>query len=298
MAQVAARGLTFEYDAFGSKTDPALLLIMGVGSQMILWREDFCRGLADKGFHVIRYDNRDVGLTSKLDHLGTPDLGQLMAAVMTGQRPEAPYLLSDMADDAAAVMDALDLDTAHIVGASMGGMIAQCVALQHPDRVRSMTSIMSTTGEPGLPPAKPEAMAALLEPAPDQARETLVRRFMRTFRTIGSPGYPATDEELRATAEAVVDRSVHPAGFLRQLAAIMASPPRHEALAAIRTPSLVLHGADDPLVPVEAGKATARAIPGAKLVVVPGMGHDFSAALTPVYVREIGAFVTSVEGRA
>lgn len=294
MPQAQVGSLTIEYDRFGAPSDPAILLIMGIGSQMIVWPTSLCRGLADKGYNVIRYDNRDVGLSTKLDDLGVPDLGALMASFATGAAPTAPYTLSDMARDGVGLLSALGIQKAHIVGASMGGMIAQTIAIEHPDRCLSMTSIMSTTGDPGLPQAKPEAMAALLAPAPNQERETLVQRFINLFTVVGSPGYPATPEEIRRVAEAVIDRNVSPRGFLRQLAAILASPPRGPLLKGVKLPCLVLHGEDDPLVPVECGRATAAAIPGCKLVTIPGMGHDFTEALTPIYVREISAFLKSV----
>lgn len=295
MPQAQIGDVTIEYDRFGAASDPAVLLVMGIGSQMILWPTGFCRALVERGFQVIRFDNRDVGLSSKMEHLGVPDLGGLMAAVATGTPPSAPYLLADMAKDAIGLMDALGFSKAHVVGASMGGMIAQTMAIDHPGRLLSMTSIMSSTGDPGLPPAKPEAMAALLTPAPDQERETLITRFMETFTVIGSPGYPAAPGELRRIGEQVIDRGVCPTGFLRQLAAIMASPPRGPLLAKVKTPTLVLHGEDDPLVPVECGQATARAVPGAKLVTVPGMGHDFTEALMTVFTREIGNFLKGVQ---
>jgi len=298
MPQAHVAGLTIEYDRFGAPSDPAVLLVMGIGSQMILWPTSFCRGLAERGFNVIRFDNRDVGLSSKLDDLGVPDLGALMAAVAAGTPPAAAYTLSDMAKDAVGLMDALGIARAHVVGASMGGMIAQMMAIEHPARLLSLTSIMSSTGDPGLPQGKPEAMAALLTPPADQERETLVQRFIATFTTIGSPGYPATAGELRKIAEQVIDRGSSPAGFLRQFAAILASPPRSPLLKSVKIPTLVLHGEDDPLVPVECGIATAKAVPGARLVTVPGMGHDFTDALSVVFLREVGGFLREAQAAA
>jgi pimeloyl-ACP methyl ester carboxylesterase len=295
MPQARVGSLTLEYDRFGAQSDPAVLLVMGIGSQMILWPVSFCRALVDRGFQVIRFDNRDVGLSTKLDDLGIPDLGALMAAVATGTPPKAAYILSDMAKDAVGLLDALGIAKAHVVGASMGGMIAQMMAVEHPGRLLSLTSIMSSTGDPGLPAAKPEAMGALLTPAPDTERETLIKRFMDTFTVIGSPGYPPAPGELRRVAEQVVDRGQSPAGFLRQLAAILASPPRTPLLASVKISTLVLHGEDDPLVPVECGIATAKAIQGARLVTVPGMGHDFTEALMTVFNRELGGFLREVQ---
>jgi pimeloyl-ACP methyl ester carboxylesterase len=296
MPQIAANGLSFEYDAFGRAGDPAVLLIMGIGTQMIAWPLALCEALRDAGFFVVRFDNRDCGLSSKLDAAGAPDLGALMAASAMGKIPDAAYTLSDMAADAVGIMDALGIESAHVVGASMGGMIAQVMAIEHPARVRSLVSIMSTSGEADLPQATPEAIGALLAPAPDQERETLVRRYINTFRVIGSPGFRASDEELRAAAEAAIDRNVCPQGFLRQLAAILASPPRRAALKTVVAPTLVLHGREDPLIPPGAGADVARAVPGAEHVEVAGMGHDFTAALTrEVYIPQLVRFLTNVE---
>ncbi|MDX2235444.1 MAG: alpha/beta fold hydrolase [Hyphomonadaceae bacterium] len=299
MPQVRANGIDIEYESFGREDAPAILLIMGFGAQMTLWPVPLCEGLAAKGYRVVRFDNRDIGKSTHLMDMGTPDIGVLMAQLMSGQPAQAPYTLNDMADDAVALLDALGIDRAHIVGASMGGMIAQLVAIRHPARTRSLTSIMSTTGRRDLPPAKPEAMAALMTPPASDSREDRVAAGMRTWRAIGSPGYAASDEELRADAERDVDRTPYePTGVARQMAAILAAPPRNDMLAAVRAPTLVLHGADDPLIPVEGGKDTAASIPGAELVIVPGMGHDFTRALTPVYLKHIGDFVTRVDAAA
>ncbi|MGD1935711.1 MAG: alpha/beta hydrolase [Candidatus Phaeomarinobacter sp.] len=299
MPQANANGLTFEYETFGDTANPPLLLIMGVGCQLVMWPESFCNGLADLGFHVIRYDNRDVGLSSKIDEAGAPDIMAAVTAQLTGQPVTSPYSLDDMADDAAGLMDALGIDTAHVVGASMGGMIAQLVAIRHPGKVKSMVSIMSTTGNPEVPPAKPEAMAALLTPPADTSREGMIQQGVDMWKVIGSPKYPGTEEELRAVATASVDRMVCPEGFGRQVLAILAAPARNEALAKVTAPTMVLHGAEDPLVPVEGGKDTADAIPGARLEIVEGMGHDFTEALVPVYLDKVGGFVREVEsGRA
>jgi pimeloyl-ACP methyl ester carboxylesterase len=299
MPQVNANGLAFEYESFGREGDPAILLIMGFSGQLTMWPEALCTGLAAKGLRVIRFDNRDVGKSTHLLDKGTPDIGELMAAVATGQQPKAPYLLSDMADDAVGLLRALGISRAHIVGASMGGMIAQLVAVNHPDVTLSLTSIMSTTGKRDLPQARPEAMAALMTPPASTAREDRITRSINTFRIIGSPGYPATDAELRAFAEREVDRVPYePTGIARQMAAIFASPPRNDVLKNVRAPALVIHGADDPLVPVEGGKDTAASIPGARLEIVPGMAHDFTDALLPIYLRLIGDFVSKVESRS
>jgi pimeloyl-ACP methyl ester carboxylesterase len=299
MPQVRANGIDIEYESFGRESDPAILLIMGFSAQLTLWPAPLCEGLAGRGFRTIRFDNRDIGKSTHLMDRGAPNLGALMAAAAQGQPVEAPYTLDDMADDAAALLDALRIDSAHIVGASMGGMIAQLVAIRHPARTRSLVSIMSTTGRRDLPPATPEAMAALMTPPASSRREDRIAASVRTWRAIGSPGFAATDEELHADAVLNVDRVPYePAGIARQFAAIIASPPRHEMLAAVRAPALVIHGADDPLVRVEGGRDTAASIPACELAIVPGMGHDFTRTLTPVLERHIGSFVEKVERRA
>lgn len=300
MPQATVNGLRFEYDIHGAAGDPAVLLIMGFSAQMTMWPMSFVEGLVGRGFRVVRFDNRDIGLSSKLDEKGPPDIGAAMTAAMTGQRyAGAPYLLDDMAADAVGLLDALGIARAHIVGASMGGMIAQIVAAKHPGKTISLTSIMSTTGRPGLPAAAPEIMGALMTPPASPSREDRRKQFMGMFRTIGSPGFPATEAEIEALADAQVDRAPYnPAGVGRQMVAIMSSEPRHELLAGVRCPALVLHGADDPLVPLEGGKDTAASIPGAELVVIPGMGHDFTEALMPQFLTHVGGFLSRVQSRA
>jgi len=278
MPRARANGMQIEYESFGDSAGPPLLLVMGLGGQMILWPDEFCEALAARGYHVVRYDNRDVGLSTKLDQAGLPDVMGALAAVAQGRSIDAPYRLRDMADDAAGLLDALDLASAHVVGASMGGMIAQTLAIEHPARVRTLTSIMSTTGDASLPQARPEAMAALLTPAPTE-RAAAIEHGLRLWRTIGSPGFPFDEAWVRARAALAFDRGQSPAGVARQLVAILASGSRRDALAAVRAPTLVIHGAADPLIPVEAGRATAAAVPGAELLEIEGMGHDLPRAL-------------------
>jgi pimeloyl-ACP methyl ester carboxylesterase len=299
MPQVRANGIDIEYESFGRESDPAILVIMGYAAQLSLWPDSFYHGLAAKGFRVIRYDNRDVGKSTHLLDKGTPDLKALIAKAVAGQPVEVPYTLDDMAADAAGLLDALGIDRAHIVGASMGGMIAQLAAIHHPAKTKSLVSIMSTTARRGLPPAKPEAMAALITPPASESREDLIAAGIKAWEAIGSPGYRASDAEIRARAERNVDRVPYePTGFVRQMAAIIAAPPRNEMLKSVRVPALVLHGADDPLIPPEAGKDTAASIPGAELVIVPGMAHDCTEPLVPIYLKHIGEFVAKVEARA
>ena len=300
MPQASVNGLTLEYDIHGDPGAPAVLLIMGFSAQMTMWPMSFVNGLTQLGFRVIRFDNRDIGLSSRLTEKGPPDIGAAMLAAMSGQvNKSSAYLLDDMAADAVGLLDALEISGAHIVGASMGGMIAQIVAAKHGARARSLVSIMSSTNRPGLPQAAPEITAALVTPPASPGREDRIAHFKKMFTTIGSPGFPATVDELQALAESVVDRGPYdPAGVGRQLVAILSSEPRHELLRTVTCPALVLHGEADPLVRIEGGKDTADSIPGAEFVTVPGMGHDFTEALMPEFLRHVGGFLTRVESKA
>ena len=288
MPNVKANAITIHYEEFGDRSSSPLLLIMGLGAQMILWREDFCEQLAARGHRVIRFDNRDVGQSSWFDQFGVPDVMAAVGAALTRQPVQSPYLLRDMAADAAGLLDALDIQRAHIVGASMGGMIAQSLAIEFPARVCSLTSIMSTTGNPNVPPAKPEAMGVLLGPPPT-TREESIERAVVVFRTIGSPGFPFDEAEVRELGARSFDRGHNPAGQARQLVAILASGSRSEALRALRVPTLVIHGKDDPLVPFEGGQDTAASIPGAQLLAIEGMGHDMPRPLWPRLIDAISA---------
>ena len=280
MAAITANGITLEYETHGDPANPPLLLIMGLGAQLTLWPIELVEALVARGYYVIRHDNRDIGLSTKFTEAGVPDMASVVMALMAGKNPAVPYTLSDMAGDAIAVLDAAGVAKAHIVGASMGGMIAQLVAVEHPERVLSLTSIMSSTGNPLLPPARPEAMAALTAPmAPDADLMAILERGAMVSKAIGSPGYPADPERLRANVERDYKRSFHPTGAMRQMAAIVADGDRRARLKAVTAPTLVIHGADDPLVPVEGGRDTAAAIAGAAILEVPGMGHDLPLAL-------------------
>ncbi|MCE9651165.1 MAG: alpha/beta fold hydrolase [Parvibaculum sp.] len=287
MPQVQANGITIEYESFGPADREAILLIMGLGAQLTMWPAELCNELVARGYRVIRFDNRDVGLSTKFDAAGMPDMAVIFGALMSGQPAKSAYSLDDMAADAMGLLDALDIGRAHIVGASMGGMIAQLVAINHPDRVLSLTSIMSTTGNPGLPQAKPEAMAVLMTPAPEGDIEAAISRGINAWQTIGSPGYPTDEKILREWVGRDAKRSLYPVGTARQMAAIVANGDRREKLKKLKVPAVVLHGGDDPLVPVEGGKDTAANIPGAELVVVPGMGHDFPIALVKTFADAI-----------
>lgn len=290
MPRARANGIEIEYETFGRPSDPTLLLVMGFGAQMIIWREAFCESLASRGLQVVRFDNRDVGLSTKFDHAPVPDLASVTAAVAEGKVVPAPYLLSDMAADAIGLLDALGVDAAHVAGASMGGMIAQTIAIEHARRVRTLISIMSTTGAPDLPRAKPEVMAALLSPVSTE-RAAAVERGLVTSRVLGSPAYPLDEGEERALLERAFDRGVHPAGVARQLLALIAAESRREELASVRVPTLVIHGTADPIITIEGGRDTAASIPGAEFLEIEGMGHNLPPVLWPAIVDAIARHV-------
>jgi pimeloyl-ACP methyl ester carboxylesterase len=291
MPTASSNGIEIEYDTFGNPDAEPLLLIMGLGAQMVLWEEDFCTLLADRGHFVIRFDNRDIGLSTKLAAHGAPNVLQMFLDAQAGNSVTAPYTLDDMADDAAGLLDALGIPRAHVCGASMGGMIAQTLAIRHPSRVKSLVSIMSTTGASDLPPPRPEAATVLLTPVPAD-RDGAIERGVMVFRTIGSPGFPFDEDGVRARAALQYDRCHHPEGQMRQLAAILAHGSRREKLRDLSVPTLVVHGADDPLVPVEGGRDTAAAIPGAELLIIDGMGHDNPREAWPRVVDSICALTS------
>jgi pimeloyl-ACP methyl ester carboxylesterase len=293
MANVTANGISIEYETFGDPTKPALALIMGLGAQMIFWQDDFCRQLMERGFHVVRFDNRDCGRSRHFQELGIPDVGAAMTASLSGEPvPSPPYTLRDMAADVVGLLDALGIERAHVVGASMGGMIAQTVAIEHPARVRSMTSIMSTTGNREVPPATPEAMTALLTPSPSDRAE-FIDHMVKTFRIVGSPGFEFDEASFRDRVGRAFDRSYDPSGVARQLVAVLADGDRRERLRSVRVPTLVIHGRHDPLVPVEGGVDTADAVPGARLLVIEGMGHDLPRGAWPQIIDAIASFSDS-----
>ncbi|MFM5953857.1 MAG: alpha/beta fold hydrolase [Novosphingobium sp.] len=280
MPSVKANGITIEYEVHGDPANPPLLLVMGLGAQLTLWPIELVEALVARGYYVIRHDNRDIGLSEKFGHAGVPKFRRVALMRLFGLRARLPYRLTDMADDAAALLDALGIAKAHVVGASMGGMIVQLMAISYPDRLLSMTSIMSTTGNPRLPRPKPEAMNALLDRAPPNATlDQVIPIGIRVARAIGSPLYPTQEERLRSRIERDYHRSFYPEGAARQISAIVDDGDRRKRLKTVKVPSLVIHGQDDPLVPVEGGRDTAAHIPGAKLLEVPGMGHDLPLEL-------------------
>lgn len=279
MPKAVGDGVELEWDERGDGHAPAVLLIMGLGGQMTRWSEEFMAALVAHGFRAIRFDNRDVGLSTKFDSHGVPNLTAIGAQLMVGLKPETAYTLEHMAADAVAVLDAAGVERAHVVGASMGGMIAQLVAAEHPERVLTLTSIMSTTGNPALPRATAEANAVLMTRPTGSDMESLVAHGVKAAKVIGSPGYPTDDAVLAERIRSDTERMHHPAGFARQMAAIMGNGDRRPRLVGITAPTLVIHGTDDPLVPVEGGRDTAASIPGARLEEIPGMGHDLPTAL-------------------
>jgi pimeloyl-ACP methyl ester carboxylesterase len=270
------------YDTFGDPAAPPMLLIMGLGGQMIRWDDAFCKAIAAQGRWVIRFDNRDVGLSTKFDEAGVPDV----IALVQGKPVDTPYKLKDMADDAVGLLDSLGIKEADIVGVSMGGMIAQTMAIHYPERVRTLTSIMSSTGNPGLPQPKPEAMAVLLTP-PVSNRDDYITNSLQSSKVLHGPTYPLDEDYVRKWAGHQYDRCYHPQGFSRQLGAILTSGSRNEELGKLKIPTLVIHGDVDPLVPVEGGKDTAKSIPDAKLVIIKGMGHSFPTEVVPQILQEL-----------
>lgn len=283
---LVATGMELEYDTFGSPDDPTLLLVMGFTAQMIQWDEGFCRQLADTGLHVVRYDNRDCGLSSKLDGV-TVDVGEVMAAAFAGgELPPVPYTLSDMAADGIGLLDHLGVERAHVMGASMGGMIVQTMAIEHPTRVASVTSVMSTTGDPSVGQAAPEVLGVLLSP-PATTRESYIEESPK-WMAWHSKKYRSA-ERTKELAAIGWDRSNYGEGGPRQMAAILASGDRTERLRALDVPALVIHGRDDTLITPSGGFATADAIPGAHLLYLADMGHDIPEPLWPTVVAAVAA---------
>jgi proline iminopeptidase len=279
MPRARSNGIEIEYETLGDPAGVPVLLIMGLGAQLVRWPEAFCQALAQAGYHLIRFDNRDVGLSSKMSGRAPILRTALRAAV--GLPTELPYTLYDMAEDARGLLDALHLPVAHVIGASMGGMIGQLLCARHPDRVRSFVSIMSSSGDRSLPGPSLDLRLRLLRRAPAKDRAARIEHIADLFRRIGSPGYPIPLADLRARSARELERCDYPPGFLRQVAAIAGSPSRLALLSRIRAPTLIIHGAADPLVPVAAAHDLGRRIPGAALEIVEGMGHDMPPAILP-----------------
>ena len=291
MPRVASNGIYIEYERTGPADAPPLLLIHGVGAQLVRWPQSLCDGLEAAGFQVIRFDNRDVGLSTHMDGTPVPDLAAALAAKQRGENPALPYNLSDMAADTAGLLDALGLTSAHVVGVSLGGMIAQVLAIEHAARVRSVAIVMSQSGSPELPPSDPEALAVLATPAPDPRldEQAYLRHSLALNRTLGSPAYPADAAVLRELARQSWRRSYDPAGAARQFVVGRCAPDRRDSLRTLEIPTLVIHGAADPLFPPAAGEDLACCIPKAWLLAIQGMGHDLPDELSDILVSAIGA---------
>ncbi len=285
MPKVKINNIEIEYETIGDPTSKPLLLIAGLGSQLLAWSDEICENLADRGFFVIRFDNRDIGLSTKFEDAGLPNFMEINTAYTRGELPKVPYNLEDMADDAIGVLDALNIDKAHICGASMGGMIAQVIAYKHPSRVRSLTIIMSTTGNPTLPQAKPEIMAQFFAPVPSE-RETYIEEMVKRDSLIqGTFAYDEDQGRDYRTKE--YDRSYYPEGIARQLAAMAVPGNIKPKISAIQAPTLVIHGREDPFNSIEAGKEIASTIPGAELLILDGMGHSFPREIMPRIINAL-----------
>ena len=281
MKAALTTGIDLAYDGFGDDSGETVLLISGLGTQMIRWTDPFCGELAARGYRVIRFDNRDAGRSTHFHHCPPPDFSALAAALGAGRRPEVPYTLHDMAADAVGLLDALAIDRAHVVGRSMGGMIAQIMASEHAGRVLSLTSIMSGTGNPALPQAAPDVMAMLTRPAPDPVADPsgFLMHWLAFARRISGSGYRFDEEAHRRLVLEETRRAHDPAGTARQIAAMAVTGDRRPRLATVTAPTLVIHGTEDPLIPPACGRDTALSIPGAELTMLDGMGHDLPPAL-------------------
>jgi pimeloyl-ACP methyl ester carboxylesterase len=294
MTKIRANGIELEYEDIGPRDGVPLLYINGFGTQSTGWPDEYRDGLAKAGLRYIGFDNRDVGLTQKWTGQ-IPDLKAIGAALREGRKPDIPYTLDDMAADAAGLLDALGIESAHISGASMGGMIAQLVALNHPQKARTLISIFSTTSDRSLPPSTPEAQAALVTRPPSPDRDAVVAHSLKGRRAYASTRWPFDEARLSALIGRNFDRSYYPEGTSRQWAAILAAPPRTERLKSLKIPSLVLHGSADTLIRPEAGRHTAQCIPGAEYHEIEGWGHDMPLEAIPVVQSYILPFVERVE---
>ena len=288
---VGPSAIDIAYQRLGEPDAPVVLLIMGLAAQSIHWPDAFCHALVDGGLQVIRFDNRDSGLSTHLTDAPPPNL----PAVLAGDLSSASYTLSDMAADAVGLLDCLGIEKAHVVGASMGGQIAQTVAIEHPDRVRSLTSMMSSTGNKQVGQPSPEVLRNLFSSPPATTRDEVIQRMVRAARIVGSPGYPSDENEMAVRAGRAYDRCYDPVGTARQAVATVASGDRTERLRHLKAPTLVIHGLADQMCNVSGGRSTADAIPGAELVLIEGMGHDLPPGLRPQLAARIAEFVWRVE---
>jgi pimeloyl-ACP methyl ester carboxylesterase len=283
---VRANGIKVAYETYGKSSQPAMLLIMGLGQQMMFWDEEFCTQLSSRGYFVIRFDNRDCGLSSWLTAAGTPDIPAMKALMAKRKKAQSPYSLLDMANDAKGLLDAVGVKSAHIVGRSMGGMIGQMMAIHYPDRTKTLTSIMSSTSDPKLPPPKPDVLSVLLEPEPSE-KEEYIDHLVRVMTTLNGSKYHIDECRIRTWARDSYRRGLNPSGVARQFAAILATGSRKEALKSVTVPTLVIHGDADPLVPVACGIDTADVIPGAQLLIIEGLGHTLVPQVYPQVIDAI-----------
>ncbi|MEO1964883.1 alpha/beta hydrolase [Hyphomonas sp.] len=294
MAKIQANGIDIEYEEFGSKDDPMMLLVMGFSGQLTGWPESLIRGLTDAGRRVVIFDNRDIGLTTELEGHTPPSPRDIVKGIAAGEpmHEKVPYLLNDMAADAAALIEALGAEQADVMGISMGGMIVQLLALNHPERVRTLIPVMTTSGDPSLPPATPEATAALTAVPEERTPDAIADLAVKGRAVYGShPDIRTPDDEIRANAIAAMQRSDRPMGTARQYAAILAQPRWHERLATLDVPTLILHGEMDTLILPAAGEDIARRIPGAKIEIIEKWGHDLSETVMPVLLNRIVPFL-------
>jgi pimeloyl-ACP methyl ester carboxylesterase len=292
-SKVGPAGIDIAYQRLGNPDAPPVLLIMGIAAQSIHWPDAFCHALVDRGLQVIRFDNRDIGLSTHMTDAPPPDL----PAALAGNLASVSYTLSDMAADAVGLLDVLGFEKAHAVGASMGGFIAQTMAIEHPERVRSLTSMMSTTGNMQVGQPSPDALREVFSGPPATTRDEVIQRMLRASRAVGSPGYPTDENEVAARTGRAYDRSYDPIGVARQAIASVASGDRTERLRHLEVPTLVIHGLADRMCDVSGGRATAEAIPGAELVLIEGMGHDLPPGLRSQLADRIAEFVWRAEGR-
>ena len=287
MPKANVNNIEIEYETIGDPTSKPLLLIAGLGSQLLAWSDEICENLANIGFFVIRFDNRDVGLSTKFEDAGIPDMMEISAAYTRGEKPNLPYTLEDMADDAVGILDTLKIDKAHICGASMGGMIAQIIAYRHPSRVQSLAVIMSTTGNPELPPSKPEILMQFFAPVPSEREAYIDEMVKRDSLIYGNFTYDEVQGRDYRTKE--YDRSYYPEGIARQMAAMAVPGNIKPKISVIQTPTIVIHGSEDPFNPIEAGKEIASTIPRAELLIIDGMAHSFLIEVVPRIVNALVA---------
>jgi pimeloyl-ACP methyl ester carboxylesterase len=293
MAKAQTNGIELEYETIGDPGNPPVLLIIGWGLQLIAWPDEFCKLLVDQGYYVIRFDNRDIGLSTKIDWGGVPDIFDVMRKTAQGESATAPYLVKDMAADTVGLLDALHIASAHIVGHSLGGMIAQTIAIEYPERIRSLVSLMSSTGRADLPLPETDVFAEIMRMP--REREATIAQMVKIEKLITGNVFAFEEDRARDYATRSFDRNFYPRGLVRHLAAILASGSRGEALKAVKTPTLVIHGNRDPLIHVEGGRDTARSIPGAKYLEIDGLGHYLSKAAWPTIVQAITEFMRTTE---